>query len=154
MKPLKNNFPKWNFYKQRAEFDNSWFIFTNQKLSSYRVSFPGKNDPWFIRIASISKIWLEAIRNKVRAKIKFINKIIFLCFKFFSWIFSLFKDPFNDKIAIFGSKIIYFCLRPNFRECSTLTQFLLKCSIILKVASIVFLGIPNKFEKIYLAIYE
>ena len=44
------------------------------------------------------------------------NKIIFLCFNFFSWkiIFPFLNDPFNNNIAIHESKIIYFCLRPNF----------------------------------------
>ena len=44
------------------------------------------------------------------------NKIIFLCFKFFSCKrnFTLLKKPFNNNIAILESKIIYFCLRCNF----------------------------------------
>ena len=53
---------------------------------------------------------------------KFINKIIFLYFKFFSWklIFSLSKQPFNNNIAILGNKIIFFCLRSNFCGSTTL----------------------------------
>ena len=66
--------------------------------------------------------YLKAKRKKVRAKIKFSNKIILLCFKFFSWkiIFPLLNVPFNNNIAILESKIIYFCVRSNFRECTAL----------------------------------
>ena len=44
MKPLKQNFPKRNFYKQIAEFDNNWFIFENWKQLSCKESFPWKSD--------------------------------------------------------------------------------------------------------------
>ena len=52
----------------------------------------------------------------------FINKIIFLYSKFLEWkiILSLPKYPFNNNIAILESKIIYFCLRSNFRGSTTL----------------------------------
>ena len=51
-----------------------------------------------------------------------INKIIILCLKifFFHIIFPLFNDPFNNDIAFLESKVIYFFLRLDFRECSTL----------------------------------
>ena len=44
--------------------------------------------------------------------------------KFVSWklILSLPKQPFNNNIAILESKIIYFCLRSNFRESTTLNE--------------------------------
>ena len=60
-------------------------------------------------------------KKKVRAKIKFIDEIIFLCFKFFSWklIFSLSNYFFNNNNAILEIKIIYLCLRAVFRECFT-----------------------------------
>ena len=65
-------------------------------------------------------------KKKSWAKIKFINKIIFLYFKFFSWklIFSLPKLPFNNNIAILESKIIYFCLKSNFPGSTTLNKIM------------------------------
>ena len=56
------------------------------------------------------------------------NKIIFLCFKFFSWkiIFSLSNQSSNNNIAILKSKIIYFCLSSNFRGWTTLKSFFVK----------------------------
>ena len=44
-----------------------------------------------------------------------------LSFKFFACkiIFSLSKYPFNNNIAILESKVIYFCLRSNFRGSTT-----------------------------------
>ena len=110
----------------RGKIQRNWFIFKNWKRSSYRKSFPRKNVPWFIRLASFLKICFEAIRKKVRAKIQFISKIVFLCFKFFSCkiIFSLLNNPFNNIIVIPEIKTIYFCLRPNFRECTTLITYI------------------------------
>ena len=67
------------------------FIFKNWKRSSCRESFSLKNEPWFIRIASFLKIWLEAIIIAI-----------------------------NNNIATVKSKIIYFCLRSNFRDRTTL----------------------------------
>ena len=60
------------------------------------------------------------MRKNVGTKIKFINKIIFLYLKFFSWklIFSLPKN----NIAILENKIIDFCLRSNFRGSTTLRR--------------------------------
>ena len=48
--------------------------------------------------------------KKVFIKIKFINKIIFPSFKFFSRqiIFSLLNNPFHDNIDILESKMIYY----------------------------------------------
>ena len=45
-------------------------------------------------------------------------------FKFFSLkiIFSLSNQPINNNISILESKIIYFCLRSNFRDRTTLRQ--------------------------------
>ena len=40
----KKKFPKRNFYKQIAEFDNNLFIFKNWKWLTYVESFSGKND--------------------------------------------------------------------------------------------------------------
>ena len=37
---IKKKFPKRNFYRQIAEFDNNLFIFENWKLSRWRESFP------------------------------------------------------------------------------------------------------------------
>ena len=37
-------------------------------------------------------------------------------------IFSLLNDSFNNNIAVLGSKIMYFCLRPNLCECTTLSE--------------------------------
>ena len=56
------------------------------------------------------------------------NKIIFLCFKFFFWIiiFSLLNDPLNNNFANLENKIIYFRLRPNFCECTTLVYLVRK----------------------------
>ena len=51
MKPLKKYFPKQNFNKQIAEFDNNLFIFENWKWLSCRESFSLKSDLSFIRIA-------------------------------------------------------------------------------------------------------
>ena len=36
---IKKHFPKRNFYKQIAEFDNNLFIFENWKWLSFRESF-------------------------------------------------------------------------------------------------------------------
>ena len=68
------------------------------------------------------------MRKKVRAKIQFFNKTIFLCFKFFSSkiIFPLLNGPFNNNIAFFERKMIYFCLRSNFREFTTLIDKITK----------------------------
>ena len=41
---IKNIFPKQNFYKQIAEFDNKLFIFENWKCLSCRESFSWKSD--------------------------------------------------------------------------------------------------------------
>ena len=56
------------------------------------------------------------------ARIYYYNKIIFL-FQIFSRtiIVSLLNYPFNNNIAILESKIIYFCLRPNFCGRTTLS---------------------------------
>ena len=43
--------------------------------------------------------------------IKFVKRIIFLCFNFFSF---LPNDLFNNNIAILEKKMIYFCLKSNF----------------------------------------
>ena len=53
------------------------------------------------------------------------NKIIFMCFKFFSWkiIFPLLNNSFNNNIAILESKIIYFCLRNFFFHLKPKTNF-------------------------------
>ena len=63
-------------------------------------------------------ICLEAIRKTIREKIKFIDKIIFLCFKLI--IFAFLNYSFNDSIAIFESKMMYFCLSHNFHGQITL----------------------------------
>ena len=41
---IKKKFPKRNFYKQIAEFDNNLFIFENWKWLSCRESFTRKSD--------------------------------------------------------------------------------------------------------------
>ena len=41
---IKNHFPKQNFYKQIAEFNNNLFIFENWKWSRCRESFACKSD--------------------------------------------------------------------------------------------------------------
>ena len=73
---------------------------------------------------TILKIWYEAVREKVWVKIKFVKCIIFLHFKFFSWEieFSLSNYSFTNNIAIFETKIIYFCLWSNFRDRTTLSH--------------------------------
>ena len=78
--------------------------------------FPEKKIRDLLESHRFFKIWYEVIRKKVQVKIKFVKCIIFLCFKFFSWklISFLSHHPFNNKIAILESKIIYFCLRSNF----------------------------------------
>ena len=71
---------------------------------------------------NIFKNLLESNMEKNHLKIKFVKYITFLWFKWFlqKIIFSLLNDPFNNNIAILESKIIYFCLRPNFRGRTTL----------------------------------
>ena len=127
-------FNRWNHWK--IIFQNKIFVkkFLNWKLID-----------WFSKIGKsqvVEKFFLEKLyrdllkldhflkfgskrpEKKVQAKIKFINKIIFLYFKLFSWklIVSLPKWPFNNNIAILESKIIYFCLRFNFRLWTTLSN--------------------------------
>ena len=41
---IQKHFPKPNFYKQIAEFDNNLFIFENSKWLSCRKSFSSKSD--------------------------------------------------------------------------------------------------------------
>ena len=41
---IKKHFPKRNFYKQIAEFDNDLFIFENWKWLSCRESFSRQRD--------------------------------------------------------------------------------------------------------------
>ena len=41
---------------------------------------------------------------------------------FLEKVFPLLIDLLNNNIAILENKIIYFCLRPNFRECTTLRE--------------------------------
>ena len=98
------------------------FILKNLKQSNCRESFPRQNNPWFSRITSFLKIWYGAVRKKVQAKIKFIDKVIFLCCKFFSWkiIFPFSNDSFNNNIGNFKREITFFIPRPNFRESTTL----------------------------------
>ena len=64
------------------------------------------------------------MRKRVRTKIKLINKIIILYSKFISCkiIFSFSYDSFDNNIAVLESKIIYFCLTPNFHECMALSS--------------------------------
>ena len=100
-------------HKQIAEFDNNWFIFKNWKRQSCRDSFPWKNGPWFIRIAPFLKIWWKAIWKKNHLNIKLLNTLFF----YFLNVFiknNIFSNPLNNNIAILESKIMYFCLRPNF----------------------------------------
>ena len=56
---------------------------------------------------------------------KFIKCITFLCFKFFLWqiISVLSIDTFNNNIAIFDRKIVYFYLRSYFRGRTTLRVY-------------------------------
>ena len=97
--------------------NNNWFIVKNWKRSSPKGSFPWKNDPWFIRIAPFFEISLRAIREKFWVK-------LFICFKFLVWkmIFLLLNYLFNDNIAIFESKIIYFFMSLIFCKCTTLKK--------------------------------
>ena len=73
-----------------------------------------------------------------------------MCFKFRSWkiIFSLSNKSFNNNIAILESKIIYFCLRSNFRERNNLKHWKFDNSKTLKdpLKTFEFL---QKYQKIY-----
>ena len=64
-----------------------------------------------------SKRWEKMPGQKLNLLIK-----LFICFKFFPWkiVYPLLNDLFDNNIAILESKIIYFCVRPNFYECTTL----------------------------------
>ena len=108
-------------------FSHYWIYF--QKLGTVKLwrFFFLKNDPWFIWITSFFKIWYEAIRKKVRVQIKFVKCIIFLHFKFYLWkiITFLSNGPFNNNFAFLESKIIYFCLRSNFRGWITLKYLII-----------------------------
>ena len=72
---IKNQFSKTNCW-----IGNKLFSLKNWKRLTCRESFFQKNDLWFIRITSFSKIWYDAIRKKVRVKITFVKCIIFLWF--------------------------------------------------------------------------
>ena len=62
------------------------------------------------------------IHDLLESFFEFVKYITILCFKWFlqKIIFSFLNDPFNNNIAILESKIIYFCLRPNFCGRTTL----------------------------------
>ena len=61
---IKVSSPQQNSYEHIAEFSNNLFILENWKRLNCRESFFWKNDPWFIRITSFSKIWYKAIKKK------------------------------------------------------------------------------------------
>ena len=104
-----------NFFFYWFELDlKKWYdsnklliIFSREKFST-TWSIPISENKFFNSWNYLKII----VQNKI-----FINKLLD-----FITILPLLNDPFNNNISILESKIIYFCLRPYFCECTSLTD--------------------------------